>query len=149
MSKNLYTELRDRHSKELDNFPIMFAFSKEQFNEGMTKLGLNITDTDKIYSIGGGGYVKKTDSALLGAMGKRHKKEMNESIENDKTGEGFIYDMFYYELNNHEYCYTGDIEDTINSLDLTIEQINENEILRKTLKRACKDAQSEDNEQEA
>ena len=147
MSKNLYTELKAKQSKEVNSFPMMFAFGNEQFAEGMKKLGLDITDTDKIYSIGGGGYIKKTDSKALNQMGEDHAREIAESIANDKTGTGYIYDMFYYELNNHEYNYTWDIEDTLYSLDLTRDQVNENPILKAALKKACKDIRNEDVEE--
>ena len=53
MAKNSYMELKHRQQREVDAFPIGFAFSKEQFDEQMIKLGLKPTDTDKIYSIGG------------------------------------------------------------------------------------------------
>jgi len=141
---NLYKQLKDKQSKEVNDFPIMFAFSTDQFNEGMKKLNLLPTDTNKIYSIGGGGYIRKSDSKELDEMGELHSKEMKESIEADKTGNNFIYDMFYYELNNHEYGYTGDVEQTLESLDLTAKQVQENPILLYSLRKACKDIQGED-----
>lgn len=144
MSNNLYRELKSKQEEEINNFPMMFAFSQSQFAEGMKKLGLEATDTDKIYSLGGGGYYKKSDAETLKNMTSNHEKEMKESIENDLTGEGFIYDMFYYELNNHEYGYTGDIEDTLNCLDLTMEEINNNENLLNGFKKAREDISKED-----
>jgi hypothetical protein len=137
MSNNIYLELKRKHQEESNNFPFMFAFSKEQFAEGMQKLDLNESDTDKIYSIGGGGYIRKTDSEAMHEMFNRHEKEMKEAINNDITGEQFIFDMFNYELANHEYTYTGTIEDTINALALTIDEINNNERLLNGLKKAC------------
>lgn len=142
---NIYKELRNKHSEEVNNFPMFFAFSDSQFEEGMKKIGLTVTDTDKIYSLGGGGYYKKTDAKAFSDMLETHKKELNESIENDKTGEGFIYDMFYFELCNHEYGYTYEIDDTIDSLNLTMEFINENENVLNALKKACSDIKKEDN----
>ena len=58
---NRYEEQRFRHQNEFNAFPIMYAFSNEQFDKGMIKLGLNPDDTDKIYSIGEGGYIRKSD----------------------------------------------------------------------------------------
>ena len=52
---NQYRVLKEKHEKEINNFPLMFAFSKKQFAEGMQKLGLKETNTDKIISIGVGG----------------------------------------------------------------------------------------------
>ncbi len=138
MRNNSYLELKERHQKEYSSFPMMFAFSQKQFDEGMKNLGLDPEDTDKIYSLGGGGYYRRTDVEALHKMFKAHEDEMNQAIENDKTGEGFIFDMFNYELGNHEYCYTRDIEQTLDALAYTIDDINNNPLLLHGLKKACK-----------
>lgn len=135
---NKYQELRNRQQKEIDAFPFMWAFNKKQFAEGMEKLGLKETDTDKIYSIGGGGFIRKTDSEALKEMLDRQTDEMEKAIADDPTGDGFIYDMFDYELANHEYGYTGDITDTIDCLGLTAEQIEADARLSHGLKRAIR-----------
>ena len=49
---------------------------------------------------------------------------------NDLTGEGYIKDMFEYELANHEYGYTYDLEDTLNAIGLSMEEINNDERLK-------------------
>ena len=133
---NAYTELTKKHSTEFNDFPMVFAFSTEQFKEAMEKLGLEVTDTDKIYKGFGGGFYKRTDSARLKELTGRHTKDMEDAISADITGEGFIFEMFDYELSNHEYCYTYDITDTIDALGLTIEEINGNEALKHGLKLA-------------
>jgi len=147
MNKNLYRELRDKQENDVNSFPMMFAFSTQQFNEGMLKLGLTAQDTDKIYSIGGGGYILKTDSLLLSNMMNNHSIEMQNNIDNDLTGDGFIFDMFLYELCNHEYSYTGDISDTLNCLDLTINDINNSKTLLHGFKRARIEACREEEEE--
>lgn len=121
---NQYSILRTRQQKEIDAFPFMFAFSQKQFDEGMIRLGLQPTDTDKIYSIGAGGYIRKTDSAALHEMLDRHSAEMQAAIDVDETGEGFVKDMFLYELDNHEYSYTWDLEPTLDALGLSLDQVN-------------------------
>lgn len=135
---NKYEELRNKHEKEVEKFPIMWAFNKKQFSEGMEKLGLKETDTDKIYSIGSGGYIRKTDSDKLHEMLNRHAEEMERAIKEDPTGDGFIFDMFNYELANHEYSYTGDITDTLECLGLTEEEVNADERLLHGLKKAIR-----------
>jgi hypothetical protein len=65
-----------------------------------------------------------------------HEKEMADAIAADKTGEGFIFEMFDYELGNHEYVYTCDISDTLDALGLTIEDLAKNPALRAGLKAA-------------
>ncbi|NYC95062.1 hypothetical protein DFN09_003049 [Clostridium acetobutylicum] len=63
---NKYIEMKRKHQKEVNNFPMFFAFSKEQFKEGMKKLGLEPSETNKIYKFGNtGGFYKRTDSAKL------------------------------------------------------------------------------------
>jgi len=130
---NKYAELRAQQQKEIDEFPFMWAFSQKQFEEGMIRLGLSPSDTDKIYSIGAGGYIRKTDSAALHEMMERHAAEMQAAVDADKTGEGFVYDMFRYELDNHEYSYTRDLDPTLDALGLTLAQVMAEPKLRRGL----------------
>ena len=140
---NKYLEMKRRHQKEVNNFPMMFAFNNKQFKEGMEKLGLTIDDTDKIYYIGGGGYIRKKDSKDFGDMLSRHNKEFNEAIEKDITGEGFIYDMFLYELGNHEYGYTLDATDTLEALGFTFKEVMSKDNLKNGFEKARIDALKE------
>lgn len=121
---NQYRVLRDRQQAEVDAFPFMFAFSQKQFDEGMvSRLGLKPTDTHLILSIGGGGYIRKSDRDALHDMLNRHAAEMQAAVDADETGEGFVLDMFVYELDNHEYSYTYDLEPTLDALGLSLEQV--------------------------
>ena len=121
---NKYAELRNRQQKEFDALPLGFAFSQKQFDEMMQDWGLDSEkDIKNIYSIGAGGYIQKKDADLLHKTYASHEKEMAAAITDDKTGDGFIYQMFLYELNNHEYGYTGDSEETLDALDYTMEQV--------------------------
>lgn len=54
----------------------------------------------------------------------------------DEDGTGFLYQMFKYELDNHEYGYTGDFEDTLDSLGLTWEEVTASPRLLKALDKA-------------
>ena len=131
-----YLKLKEKHQKEINDFPFGFAFSNEQFKDMMKKFGLKEKDTDKIYSLGAGSYIRKSDSEAMEQMFARHRKEIENEIQNDKDGSGFIYEMFRYELSNHEYCVTYDIEPTLDALGLTLDKINENQNLVKGLKKA-------------
>ncbi len=133
---NAYEELRYRHQKEFDAFPIHFAFDNKQFEEGMAKFGLTPQDTDKVLYIGCGGYIRKEDEGAFDAMIERQCKERKEAIAADKTGDGYLFDMFRYELANHEYGYTGDIRDTLDDLDLTLEEIKADSALDHALHKA-------------
>lgn len=126
---NAYAELINRQQAEFDAFPMKYAFNQKQFERGMKELGLEPTDTDKIYKSPGGGFYRKTDAPALREMLDRFDREMQEAIAADPTGEGFIYEMFRYELDNHEYNYTQDVTETIECLGFTWEEINADERL--------------------
>lgn len=136
---NTYQELKDRHQKEMDAFPLGAAFSNKQFEEMMQKWGLTVKDTDKICSIGAGCFIRKSDKEAFFSMLKRFKDETNAAIAADKTGDGFIYDMFSYELANHEYCITYEYDETFDALGLTEEQVFADKRLLHGLKKAEKD----------
>ena len=51
MSTNQYKEMRNRQQAEVNAFPMFFAFNKQQFAEGMRKLGLSPSDTRQVCSI--------------------------------------------------------------------------------------------------
>lgn len=138
---NKYLTLKQKHQEEVNNFPMVFAFSNEQFKEGMEKLGLTATDTDKVCSIGGGGFIRKEDSNSLSEMFSRHTNEKQEAMSNDPTGDGYILDMFDYELGNHEYSYTWDVEPTLDALGLTMDDVNKDERLLHGLNKARKNQQ--------
>ena len=135
---NAYQEMKDRQQKEFDAFPMGAAFSNQQFKDMMKKWGLTVNDTDKIISIGGGCYIRKTDKEALCALINRLNNEKENAIAADLTGDGFIFDMFVYELANHEYCITYDLEDTLDALGLTAEQINADKRLTHSLNKAIK-----------
>lgn len=148
MKINKYEELINRQQSEYNKFPIKFAFSDDQFKQSMNELGLKENDTDKIIGTGGGGFIKKEDKEAYSEMINRFNKEFEKSISADTTGRGFIKDMFSYELANHEYCYTHDLTDTLDSLGLDIEKINNSYSLRKGLKLALNQYEKEIDELE-
>ena len=110
----------------------------------MEKLGLKETDTDKIISIGAGGYMKKSDEKAFDDILARHEAERKEAVNNDTDGTGYILDMFSYELSNHEYCYTWDVSDTLDALGYTREEINQDAKLLKGLNLAIEQCKYED-----
>ena len=130
MSK--YTELKSKHQKEVDAFPFGFAFSQKQFDEMMSKWGLTPDDTDKIYKIGGGGYIRKSDSEAMENMFARHEAERKAAMQDEE----FAFEAFNYELGNHEYCITGKLDDTLDALGLTINEVSADPKLANALKRA-------------
>lgn len=136
---NRYADLRHKQQEEFNAFPMKFAFSNKQFEEGMRELGLTPDDTDKIYGAPGGGFYRRSDSTKLVEMTERHDREMQEAIAEDKTGDRFIYEMFSYELANHEFGYTGEFDETLEALDYTLEQVKADKRLLHGLEKAAKE----------
>ena len=124
MSK--YTELKAKHQAEVNAFPLGFAFSQSQFDEMMKKWGLKPTDIREILSIGGGGYIRRDDSKAMHEMFDRHEAERKAAMQDYE----YLFEMFNYELANHEYNYTCDITDTLEALGLTIDEIDADERMR-------------------
>lgn len=127
---NAYEEMKKRHQEEVNNFPIKFAFNKKQLEKGLVELGLNPNDTDKVCRIPGGGFIRITDLPALKEMHNRHIQERTDSIQSDKTGKKFIFQMFYTELAAREYGYTGDADDTLEALGYTYEDIEKDKRLK-------------------
>lgn len=145
---NKYEEIKNKHQKRVNDFPLGFAFSDEQFKNMMEKWGLTEKDTDKIVSIDGGGFLRKTDIEEYNKMWTEIRKEHKDLIDQDKTGDGYIKDMFTYELENHEYGYTYELDDTLNALELTYDQVMNTPNLKYGLELAKKEILEKENEQD-
>lgn len=131
-----YKQMEKRHQAEFNAFPMKFAFSNEQLANGMKELGLNPSDTAKIYAYGDtGGFYRRSDSAALHEMLDRHERERQEAMNAE---DDFIYEMFTSALSAHEYNYTRDASDALESLGLTIEAVEATPKLQQEFERACK-----------
>lgn len=133
---NRYAELKQRQHEEFAAFPMQFAFSDQQFAEGMAALGLTSADTDKIYKAPGGGFYRKEDGPRLKEMMDHFDRELREAIAADQTGDGFVYEMFLYELDNHEYGYTLDTEEALDALGYTAAEVLGDPRLKRGLEKA-------------
>jgi len=142
---NSYERLRDKHQREVNELPFFFAFSNEQFAAGMAKFGLNPTDTDKIYRLSEmGGFYLRTDAKLINDTFNRHETERQAAIDADTTGNGYILEMFLFELRNHEFGYTWRLDDTLDALGLTMEEINNSTTLSCGLNKAIATVKKEE-----
>lgn len=138
--RETYAEMKKRHSDEFNAFPIKFALEEKDFKRSMEELGLTENDTDKIVGLGEGrGFISKKDAPKFIEMIKRHNEELEKAIKEDKTGEGFIKEMFRYELNSHEYYVSGEYDEILRTLKLTMEDINNNPKLKRGLELARKE----------
>lgn len=94
-----YLELKKKHEKEFEEFPIAYAFNDEQLKEALEKLGA--TKDECITVFGHGDIVKRTDAkALIELMG-RHVSELKQKLKDDVE---FAEAAFLYEMDNHEYA---------------------------------------------
>lgn len=66
----------------------------------------------------------------------RFDRELQSAIASDETGDGFIYEMFLYELENYEYDLTRDLSETLDALGYVPEDIQADPRLRRGLERA-------------
>lgn len=140
MTTNRYKEMKDRQQAAFDSFAeqyCFFAFSEDQFKQGMEKLNLTPEkDKGRLVSFYGGGFVLKEQAETMSELFKQFSEEVHEAIADDQTGDGFIFDMFTFELNNHEYSYTGNPREAIEACGLTVEEINSDAALLAGLKKA-------------
>jgi len=143
---NKYTELNTKQQAEVNALPLHFAFNGKQFTEMLTKVGLTMDNyKGKLFKGFGGAIYLKTDSKLINDTFTKHYTERTEAIAEDTTGKGYMLDMFTYELANHEYCITYDLTETLDSLGLTIEEVNANKLMLGALREAKKIVLSYDN----
>ena len=120
---NKYKELRDRQRKEYEAIPKAFVFTNEDFPKAMKALGLKPDEFDKVATIGYGCLMRKESAAEFEGLSKKHRQEFFNEISEDTSGDGFIYDMFVYELAKHDFCVSYDSTDALDALGFTLEYV--------------------------
>lgn len=129
----MYKEITKEVEEKLNNQKgLFYAFSKEQFEKGMKKIGLDVKETDKLTDIGSGGFILTTETENFLNIFKVKEEKMAEMFKNEEETKNAM----RYELSNHEYSYTYDEEDALSALGLTTEEVEENEMFARALKRA-------------
>lgn len=121
-ARQAYLELRKRQQKEVEDFPVAYAFSEQQLEEALQKL--NATKEECVSIFGCGDVLKKENVPAFKQMMARHAKELREAIKNKEFAEA----AFLYEMDNHEYAinWTGDA-DVLGCFSLdwkTLEELN-------------------------
>lgn len=137
MSK--YLEIKNNNQKRFNDFSEkyiywIFAFSNKEFDE---KLKEHDITKENIISIGAGGFIKKEHKNL-------YLKEMNRLNKNDafmqvKNDDAEVKKAFIYELANHEYCITYNLDDALDALGITFEELKNDERLLKLMIQAKKE----------
>lgn len=120
MKRQEYLDLQKKHQKELEEFPMAYAFNDKQLQEALEKLGA--TKEECVTVFGHGDIVKRENAKLLIAMLERQSEEMLQKIKDDPD---FAEAAFLYEMDNHEYAinWSGD-EDVLACFGLTFDKIN-------------------------
>lgn len=141
-----YREMRDRHQAEFNAFAdkhIFFAYDDKQFDEGLARFGLARTKEDmkKLVRIESGAYMLRERVPELKADYERRHAELVAACDADRTGEGFLYQMFLCELMDHEFCYTMDPEEAVECTPYTLEEIEADPRLSHALEKAMRGAQ--------
>lgn len=136
---NLYEEQWKAQQQRLNDFLSkngFFAFDREQFREGMEGLGLDPEDKGKVTFIAAGGYVLADKYQDFIDILNQSSEEREAALADPVKGRQFAEDMFFYELNNHEYSYTGEEEETLEALGYDPEDLASNPLLLEALKAA-------------
>lgn len=124
-----YQQQKKRHHDEFNEFEgIFFAFSNKQMKEGCEKLG--VSETNKIVRIGAGGFVLASRLQEFKNLLKRHDTERAQLRKDEKE----LIAALVYELQNHEYCITGNPDDALDALGLTRDTVSP-EILKKAIRK--------------
>jgi hypothetical protein len=120
MKRQEYLDLRKRHQKEFEDFPIAYAFNDEQLKEALEKLGA--TKEECVTVFGHGDIVKRENAKALVELLDRQQDELIRHLLDDVE---FAEEAFLYEMDNHEYAinYSGD-EDVLDCFGITFEKIN-------------------------
>ena len=99
----LYLEIKEYYHKQINNFPVIFAFSKTQFDE---KYNTPEFKGHKLIKTGVGGYIRKKDKWKWLNLWSRRAQDIAVLKDNEHA----LLEAIVYELGNHEYGYTYDIE---------------------------------------
>ncbi|WP_320980037.1 hypothetical protein [Bacteroides sp.] len=100
---NRYRELcKEQYSVDVSKYDCFFAFSNEQFAQGLKSIR-PLKEGEKLVSIGGGGYGTKD--------GAKRLVEFCDNITERIKAECNPQEVYVYEYNNHEcfFAYDGDL----------------------------------------
>lgn len=119
--RQAYLDLQKKHQDEISNFPIAYAFSDEQLQEALVKLGAKNTQ-ECVTVFGHGDIVKRENAKPFLDMLKRHTQEVKEAMKDKEFAEA----AFRYEMDNHEYAinWSGD-EDVLNCFGMSFDDLRE------------------------
>lgn len=117
--RQAYLNLQKKHQQEISDFPIAYAFSEEQLQEALVKLGAKSKD-ECITIFGHGDIVKRENAKPFLDLLKRQSKELEEAMKDKEFAEA----AFLYEMDNHEYAinWSGD-EDVLACFGMSFDDL--------------------------
>lgn len=129
-----YNQMKSRHQKAVDNLPMYFAFGDRQFNELREKLGFETEEEmlKNVFTLGAGSIILKKDKELVMNTFEQNSKEMKKAMKDDD----FLLSAFEYELGNHEYIITYEIDETLDALGITPEEYSNSDRMKRIMKQA-------------
>lgn len=113
-----YEKFKKMQEALVSEFPQFFAFSEEQFEEGLKKLNVKRED---VLSTRFGGFIRRSDKEAYKLLWLTIGKQEDEFLKDKKN---FV-EALVYELGNHEHAYSHDATDTLNCFNLEWETMTE------------------------
>ncbi len=146
--------MEKRHIEEFQAFPKLYASYFEieleefknkkhrtEFERDMMELGLKPNEKDKLIKIMPFTYIRKDQLSKYNALMDKMEKEINQEIERDTTGNGFIKDMFKYGILNAGFSKEG----ILNFIGISKDEFEKNNNLKKGLELAKQELMQQEN----
>lgn len=137
---NLYQQQKHQQQEVINEFLkqyAFFAFSDAQFKEGLQAMGITEQEAPAaLVSFGAGGYIRREYANQLKEILAQPIRERAAALADPETGPQFAFDMFLYELNNHEYSWTGDTGEALEALGYSFDDVAADPVLSEALKKA-------------
>lgn len=92
-----YKEMLNRHREEVSAQKMFYAFSAEQFADGLERID---AEKSEVVRMPFGGFMRKDDVPGFLAMRKRQAEELESAMKDA----AFAEEAFLYEMNDHEYA---------------------------------------------
>lgn len=124
-----YTDMQVAHQNDVNRFPCFWLFgrpSPEKEAEALASVGAS--SLDECMGIVGGGAIRKVDKPAWDAMFERMDRETKAFDESRFEN---LVSRIETEMNNHEYGYTRDPDDTLRALGKWYDDLENDERFNK------------------